>query len=207
LMSQQLENKSGLDSLCERCDVVVLGPGLGQSDWSEKVFDLMLVLDLPMIVDADGLNWLARKPAKRENWILTPHPGEAGKLLGCTTAEIQQDRINAVKAITHQYGGVCILKGAGTLIADQSGHLGLCDRGNAGMATAGMGDVLSGILGSLLGQQSFNQHSCIGTAKAGVWLHATSADDAVKNSGMPSLLASDVIDRLPDVLFSAGPGG
>ncbi len=200
LMSQHIENKSGLDRLCERCDVIVLGPGLGQSGWSEKVFDLVLDLDLPMVIDADGLNWLARKPVQRNNWILTPHPGEAGRLLGWTTAEVQRDRLRAVKAVTDQYGGVCILKGAGTLVASSVGHIALCDRGNAGMATAGMGDVLSGMLGSLLGQQSVNQLSDIQVAEAGVWLHGTCADNAAKKLGMPSLLASDVIDRLPDVM-------
>jgi NAD(P)H-hydrate epimerase len=198
LMSQCIENTPGLNRLCDRSDVIVLGPGLGQSDWSKKVFNTALDLHKPMVVDADALTMLAREPVKRDNWVLTPHPGEAARLLGCSTMEIQQDRLKSVIAITRKYGGVCVLKGAGTLVADESRKVQVSDNGNSGMATAGMGDVLSGIIGSLMGQNLSNFEA----AKTGVWLHGACADKKASEIGMASLLASDILEMLPAEILS-----
>ena len=197
-------------------DTIVLGPGLGQSAWSEQVFDRFIDCELPMVVDADGLNWLAQKSrhgtaVRRGNRVLTPHPGEAARLLHCTPAEVQADRLAAASEIAARYGGICVLKGTGTLVAcvdgdgvDGSGVDGdsakgavyLCDRGNPGMATAGMGDVLSGIVGSLLGQGL----PAIVAATVAVWMHSSAADAAADHIGERSLLAQDVIDRLASVI-------
>ncbi len=197
-------------------DALVLGPGLGQSEWSEKVFQHFIAItneiELPMVVDADAINLLARlnhQPADcRANWVLTPHPGEAARLLQCTVAEIQADRPAAAREIVAKFGGVCILKGAGTLVAhadradrtDQADRanpaMWISDQGNPGMATAGMGDVLSGIIGALLGQGM----PIITAATAGVWMHARAADTAVQHTGERGLLARDVIHHLAPVI-------
>lgn len=182
-----------------RADALVLGPGLGQSDWSAQVFERCIDSEPPMVVDADGLNHLARAGDSirpRSNRVLTPHPGEAARLLQSTTADIQADRPGAARAIADRFGGVCVLKGAGTLVVCASGEMLVCDRGNPGMASAGMGDVLSGITGALLAQGL----PAMAAAGAAVWLHATSADVAVKETGERGLLARDVIAGLAPLL-------
>jgi NAD(P)H-hydrate epimerase len=171
---------------------------MGQSDWSKNVFRTLIGLHKSMVVDADALTLLAREPVKRDNWVLTPHPGEAAKLLGCSTMEIQQDRLNSAVAITKKYGGVCVLKGAGTLVVDEFQEVEVCDNGNPGMATAGMGDVLSGIIGSLMGQNLSNFEA----AKTGVWLHGACADKKASQIGVASLLASDILEILPEKILS-----
>ncbi len=188
----------------DAADVIVLGPGLGQSEWSERIFTRFIDCKAPLVVDADGLNWLARispGPRRRPNWVLTPHPGEAARLLQCTAAEIEADRLRAVREIQAKFGGVCILKGAGTLVADADGGMFLCDRGNPGMATAGMGDVLSGVVGALVGQGLPLSQA----ASAAVWLHASAADAAARRLGERSLLARDVIDHLPQIIRQVEP--
>ncbi len=198
LMSQCMENKSNFEALCKRCDVIALGPGLGQSPWSLKLFEGLKESPGPLVVDADGLNHLAKTPFKRENWILTPHPGEAASLLNCDIKDIQKDRLGAVQKICEQYGGVCVLKGAGTLVASESGDVYVSDGGNPGMATAGMGDVLTGIIASLVGQGMSN----LDAAMSGVWLHSKCGDNVATILGMRALMAGDVIDELPAVLKS-----
>ena len=191
LMSQCVENEPGFAALMRRCDVVILGPGLGQDLWSENLFQQLISSSIPMVVDADGLNLLSKSPLKCEHWVLTPHPAEAGRLLGLTTEEVQRNRVAAVRAISEQYGGVCVLKGSGTLVAHRD-SLYLCDKGNPGMATAGMGDVLSGIIGSFIGQK----FSLLNAATKGVWLHSHCADSVSMESGMHSLVASDIVTQL-----------
>ncbi len=199
LMSRCLEDALELDASLHRCDAVVLGPGLGQGKWSESVFERVLSLGRPTVIDADGLNILSRSGMKNENQVLTPHPGEAARLLQCTPREIQNDRAEAAREITRQYGGVCILKGAGSLVADGPGEVTVCDRGNPGMASAGMGDVLSGIVGAWVGQgMPLPDAAC-----AGVWLHSACADQVAENLGETSLLASDVVNGLPGILVQS----
>jgi len=178
---------------------VVLGPGLGMSDWGAQVFARFIQVDAPMVVDADGLNHLARAgdAPRRSDWILTPHAGEAARLLRCQPADIAVDRPAAARAIADKFGGVCVLKGAGTLLAaDGDAPLMVCDRGNPGMASAGMGDVLSGITGALLAQGL----PVLEAAPAAVWLHSAAADVAAADTGQRGLLARDVIARLPKLL-------
>lgn len=170
--------------------VVGLGPGLGKTEWSQALWAEALKTDLPLVLDADALNLLAQAPQQRQNWILTPHPAEAARLLACSTQAIEQDRFAAIKALQQQYGGVIVLKGAGTLIAD-SQQVHVCLAGNPGMATAGMGDVLTGIITSLLGQGLSLMHA----ACAGVLIHALAGDQAAQR-GERGLVASDVINEL-----------
>lgn len=183
-----------LPTLLDRATVVVLGSGLGQSRWSKRLFRAVLARDIPMIIDADGLNLLAELPMipKDKSWVLTPHPGEAARLLGENTTTIQSDRHSAIMALEQRYGGVIILKGAGTLITTTGQATLHCLAGNSAMATAGMGDVLSGMIGGLLAQGLSRWEA----AQAGVFLHATAADRVVAATGKRSLLASDLFEMI-----------
>lgn len=174
--------------------VVGLGPGLGKTAWSQAIWTEALKANLPLVLDADALNLLAQAPQQRQKWILTPHPAEAARLLASSTQAIEQDRFAAIKALQQQYGGVIVLKGSGTLIAD-SQQIYVCLAGNPGMATAGMGDVLTGIITSLLGQGL----SLMDAACTGVLVHALAGDQAAKQ-GERGLLASDVINELRELV-------
>lgn len=173
-------------------DALALGPGLGQSDWSRKVFEYCLEHRSPDIIDADGLNLLARSPEKRDDWILTPHAGEAARLLQCEAADIQADRIAAIKEIVKQYGGICILKGSHTLIAVGDGNeekLWVCPYGNAVLAVAGTGDVLTGALVGLLAQGVETEKAAV----SAVVLHASAGDIHAAEHGKAGMLASDLM--------------
>jgi NAD(P)H-hydrate epimerase len=179
-----------LKPLIERASVIALGPGLSQEPWARPLWRSAVAADRSLVIDADALNLLARSPQKKEHWILTPHPGEAARLLTTETNTIQRDRFAAARAIVERFGGVCVLKGAGTLVA-ATDSMWLCDRGNPGMASAGMGDVLTGVIAALCAQGL----APIDAARLGVWLHATAGDDAA--GGAPiGLIASDLNDYL-----------
>jgi len=192
LMVHGVQQAAELDPLLSRASVVVIGPGLGQGRWSRQLFERVLASKLPLVVDADALNLLTRDPLSRDNWILTPHPGEAGRLLGQATSVIQQDRFAAIRRLVERYKGVLVLKGAGSLIAAASGPIRLCDQGNPGMASGGMGDVLSGVLAALLAQGL----GLFDAASAGVWLHGKAADLAAGEHGERGLLAGDLMPFL-----------
>ncbi|WP_051235040.1 bifunctional ADP-dependent NAD(P)H-hydrate dehydratase/NAD(P)H-hydrate epimerase [Marinimicrobium agarilyticum] len=188
-----------LEPWLARPTVLVVGPGLGQSPWSEQMLQQALQSGLPLVLDADALNLLAaHQPAgkARDNWILTPHPGEAARLLQTQTAEVQRDRFAAVHQLQHRYGGAAILKGAGSLVCSEPGRTGLVAAGNPGMASGGMGDVLSGLLGGLLAQGL----SVGSAAELGACLHAEAADLAVGDWGERSLLATDLIPAFCQLL-------
>ncbi|MFZ2404159.1 MAG: NAD(P)H-hydrate dehydratase, partial [Methylobacter sp.] len=161
---------------------------LGQSDWAKALFNAAISAGKPMVIDADGLNLLANAPAAKPDWILTPHPGEAARLLNCSTAYIQQDRFAAALSIQASYGGVAILKGAGTLIASEH-QLAVSNTGNPGMASGGMGDVLAGMIAGLLAQGLSLQDA----AQQGVYNHGLAADLAAEKDGERGLLASDLM--------------
>lgn len=187
LMSQGIEYPMQLHMLLKKAGVVVIGPGLGQDDWAHSLLAEVLATDKPCVLDADALNLLAQRDDRRANWILTPHPGEAARLLGCSTRGIGADRFAAVAALHHRYGGVCVLKGAGSLIADgQAIHV--ATTGNPGMASGGMGDVLAGIAGGLLAQGL----SLADAAKLAVYVHGEAADRA-SEQGERGMLASDLL--------------
>lgn len=197
LMVYGIESLHSAREIVEKGDVVAIGPGLGRDSWGRYLFHATIDLPMPFVVDADGLNLLADNPRKRGDWILTPHPGEAGRLLKKDTADIQKDRFDAVRKISQQYGGVCVLKGAGTLIAaEDSDEIYLCNQGNAGMATAGMGDVLTGIIAGLLAQKLRPMDA----ACLGVWLHANAGDRVMQAQGAIGMLASDLMPEIRIVL-------
>lgn len=180
--------------LAKSADALAIGPGLGLNDWGKRVFNGLIELDKPMVIDADSLSLLAgtAQGSRNANWVLTPHPGEAARLLQCSTTEIQDNRRAAALEIARQRNAVCVLKGAGTLVAAPSGEVALCDRGNPGMATAGMGDVLTGIVAAYLGLG----WSPFEAAKAAVWLHSATADYCAQQTSETTLLASDVVEHL-----------
>lgn len=191
VMVRAVATAEDLAPLLERATVLAVGPGLGRSDWSRALLEAALGATLPVVLDADGLNLLAERPGRRDDWVLTPHPGEAGRLLGCTAAAVQADRPAAARALQARFGGVVVLKGAGTLVAGSGGPLDLCDRGNAGLASGGTGDVLTGVIAGLAAQVGD-----LGTAaRAGVLVHALAGDDAARR-GERGLLAGDVVDNI-----------
>ncbi|MDQ4147235.1 MAG: NAD(P)H-hydrate dehydratase [Pseudomonadota bacterium] len=191
LMVHATEKPADLKPLLKRATVVALGPGLGQASWSRALLDAIVKIDTPKVIDADGLNLLATDPVSREDWVLTPHPGEAARLLGENTATIQGDRYHAVRMLQARYGGVCVLKGAGSLISSKE-RIAVCTAGNPGMASGGMGDVLTGVIAGLLAQSLNGQQA----AELGVCLHAAAADMAAADGGERGLLATDLFAYL-----------
>jgi NAD(P)H-hydrate epimerase len=182
-----VEDGIQLEPLLARASVIVLGPGLGQSAWSEALFQAALKTPLPLIVDADALNLLARQPRENQHWLLTPHPGEAARLLNVSVQEIQADRLYALKQLRHRYSGNVILKGANSLIINTQDQIFLCSRGHPAMASAGMGDVLTGVLAALVAQGL----SLAEAAPLGVYAHAYAGEKAASD-GKRSVLASDL---------------
>lgn len=180
-----------------KANAIIIGPGLGLAEWGQALFsNVMDSKKIPMVVDADGLRWLANNPQRRKNWVLTPHPGEAAVLLDVSTNEIEADRLQTAINITKKYGGVCVLKGAGTIIASEyENQVFIIRAGNPGMATGGMGDVLAGVIGALMGSGL----SIIDSAKVGAWIHGTAADKAAADLGERSLLATDLFEYIPVV--------
>lgn len=200
LMPKSLDSIADLKPLLERAGVLVIGPGLGKSDWSRQLLSQALETDLPLVLDADALNLVSKGgrglPSSRANWVLTPHPGEAARLLKITVAQVQADRFAAVKALQTRFGGAALLKGAGTLVADTD-KLSLAAVGNPGMAVGGMGDVLSGIIGGLIAQGL----SPIQAAQLGAVLHGSAADLAAEE-GERGMLATDLLPHLRQLVNS-----
>jgi ADP-dependent NAD(P)H-hydrate dehydratase / NAD(P)H-hydrate epimerase len=191
-----------LEPLLTRPSVLVVGPGLGRSPWSEQMLQQAFKSGLPMVLDADALNIIADMrvfPAitPRSNWLLTPHPAEAGRLLGLKTRDVSSDRFASVEQLHKKFGGAVILKGAGSLVAGDSGHIGVVTQGNPGMATGGMGDVLSGIAGALMAQGLAVEDA----ARLSAVLHANAADLAADEVGERGLLAMDVIPYVSQLLM------
>lgn len=181
-----------LEELVAKATVIVVGPGLGQDSWSKELWRLVLSSQLPLVVDADALRLLAQGIQVRDNWILTPHVGEAAALLGTESVRVLAQRETSVLAIQKRFHGVAVLKGHHTLLASSASPVRYCPAGNAGMATAGMGDVLSGVIGGLLAQGM----SLIAAAELGVYLHAKAGDQVAKEKGERGLMASDLYPYL-----------
>ncbi len=187
-----------LSPLLQKATVIVIGPGLGQSEWAKDLLITAILARKLMVIDADALNILANTTSARHKLalapstcVLTPHTGEAARLLVTTTSAIQQDRFAAAHNIQRKYSGVVVLKGAGTLIASED-DLAISTTGNPGMASGGMGDVLSGVIGALLAQGLALKDA----AQQGVFLHGLAADLAVEKDGERGLLASDLMPYL-----------
>jgi hydroxyethylthiazole kinase-like uncharacterized protein yjeF len=195
LMCHGIEDLPSLAPLLERASVVVIGPGLGRGQWGRKMLGAALACSQPLIMDADALNLLAESPAENDRVvqprIVTPHPGEAGRLLGCSSRDIEADRFAAARAISSRYAATAVLKGAGTLVCESGESIWVCAGGNPGMGSGGMGDVLSGIIAGLVAQGL----SPALAARAGVVLHASAADMAAAE-GERGMLAGDLMPAL-----------
>lgn len=191
LMVHAVSDVEQLDPLLGACDVVLVGPGLGQDVRGRSLWDRVRWHGGPVIADADALNLWAADPATRSDWIVTPHPGEAARMLDRSVQEIQSDRFAAVEALAKATGATAVLKGAGSLIADADGRTAVCPYGNPGMAVAGMGDVLGGVIASLWAQLGDSRAA----ADLGVLVHALAGDTAAEG-GERGLLASDLLGAI-----------
>lgn len=203
LMVSGVVSGQELEPLLEKPSVLVVGPGLGNSPWSEQMLQQAIKTGLPMVLDADALNILSQGRItlsdKERSLIITPHPGEAARLLSVTTSDIQADRFVAARKLSDNFNGVAVLKGAGSLIAaPDSEIIGICSAGNPGMASGGMGDVLSGVLGALLAQGL----PAATAAQLGTCLHAEAADIAAELRGERGLLATDLMEPLQHLVNS-----
>ncbi|HET6804464.1 MAG TPA: NAD(P)H-hydrate dehydratase [Frateuria sp.] len=198
LMAHAVDGPQALAPLLGRATVLALGPGLGQRAWGHALWLTALDSPLPLVLDADGLNLLAAEPRRFDGGrrvVLTPHPGEAARLLGCPIAAIERDRFAAARALAKRFGALAVLKGAGSLIADPEGRLDVCPWGNPGMASGGMGDLLTGLIAALLAQGC----SARDAARLGVGLHARAGDCAARE-GERGLIASDLLAPLRRLL-------
>lgn len=205
LMVRGVNHGSELQALMDAATVIVCGPGIGQGAWGQQMLQQVVASGKPRLLDADALNLLSTGAAQYTdnqtagNQILTPHPGEAARLLECTVPDVEADRVSAAMRLQGRYGGVVLLKGAGTVIASGQDIPAIVSGSNPGMATGGMGDVLSGIIGGLWGQFANAQSA----AEMGASLHLAAAGAASQSKGFMGLLPNDVIDALPAILSQA----
>ncbi|MFY0677982.1 MAG: NAD(P)H-hydrate dehydratase [Neptuniibacter sp.] len=199
VMCHSVETVAELKPLIFKADVVVIGPGLGNNAWSEQMLREVLTQHKKVVLDADALNLMVEKdlfnPGDAENWIFTPHPGEASRILDKTIPELLQDRFQTVLELQSKCGGTVILKGAGSLSTGGK-SISLCDKGNPGMAVGGMGDVLSGICGAFMCQGL----SAEVAARMAVYVHAAAADEITAVQGEIGLIPSDLCKVLPRVI-------
>ncbi len=191
LMFRGVESPDALGPLLQRADVIALGPGLGRAEWGRTLWQLAVASHQPLVVDADALNILAQSQDRARRWVLTPHPGEAARLLECSVGEVEADRFAAAAAICERYRGVCVLKGAGTIVHGPDEPPAVVQGGNPGMASGGMGDVLTGIIAGLLAQGL----GFTAAARLGAWVHAAAGDRAAA-AGERGLLALDLVAEL-----------
>ena len=200
IMSAAIRSANQLMALIEPASVLVVGPGLGQAAWGRSLLSAAANADRPQVWDADALNQLSGGELHLpKGSVITPHPGEAARLLGIDTRQVQADRPTAARALARKFNAVCVLKGAGSLVADAQGRLAVCNHGHPAMATAGLGDVLAGLVGALMAQHM----SAFDAACLAVWLHA-SAGQQVAGQGR-GLAASDVIPAIRQLLEEQQP--
>lgn len=207
VMTHAVSGTIELQPLLEKATAVVIGPGLGADIWAEELFKATLECDLPLLIDADGLNLLAKLGVPQEEkdilseqlnpkqWVITPHPGEAARLLDTTAEEVEANRFESIERLVEDFSATVVLKGAGTLVLSKGFIPAICSHGNPGMASGGIGDLLAGVIGSLMAQdEELNE-----AAQYGVSLHSAAADIYVEQHGEWGLLAGDlppIINRL-----------
>ncbi|MDI6605637.1 MAG: NAD(P)H-hydrate dehydratase [Candidatus Omnitrophota bacterium] len=205
-----LKSYAAINDFIKNVDLLIIGPGLGQEKSTQGLIrKLVSSVNKPMVIDADGLNALAdffchceesrpfvKRARRRSNLILTPHPGEMARLLGISAGMLQRDRKNIALRFAKKYKLTLVLKGHNTIVADYKGNVYINKTGNPGMATAGSGDVLTGIIGAFLGQglDAFN------AAKYAVYLHGLAGDLAAKDKTQIALIASDIIAKIPEAI-------
>lgn len=201
IMGHAVENAAALAALVERASVLAIGPGLARQAWGASLFDAAIDCGQPLVVDADALNLLSQRPRRLPpDAVVTPHPGEAARLLGCSTATVQSDRFAAAQSLVERFGCVVVLKGAGSIVAARDRKSQVITAGNPGMAVGGMGDLLTGVIAALRAQglPAFDAAAC------GALLHAVAGDDAAADGGERGLLPSDLLAHLRR---RSNPGG
>lgn len=199
-MSLGTSSANQLMNVLQKASVVVVGPGLGQTAWGRSLLSAAANAPLPQVWDADALNLLADKCVNLPpDCVMTPHPGEAARLLGLSIAEVQANRPAAAHALSDKYCAVVVLKGAGSLIASPDGRLAVCHQGHPAMATGGLGDVLAGLIGALRAQGM----DAFDAACLGVWLHANAG--ARQGTSGRGLAASDLIPAIRQLLEEQAP--
>lgn len=200
VMTLGVASANQLMGVLAHASVLVVGPGLGQAPWGRSLFSAAAQAKILQVWDADALNLLSNAGLElARGSVITPHPGEAARLLGISTEQVQADRPAAARALVKKYSVVCVLKGAGSLIAGVDGELAICNHGHPAMATAGLGDVLAGVLGALLaqGMRAFDA-ACLA-----VWLHARAGEQqGILGRG---LAASDLIPAIRQLLEEHAP--
>ena len=202
VMSKPVDSGQSLENYLDFPTVVCLGPGLGKDYWSEQMIYKSLENTYknktPILIDADGLNLLpefSKKLPLPKKIVLTPHLGEAARLLNTSLEKVKKNKISAAKRIANKYNSVVVLKSHETLICKED-KIYICDKGNPGMATAGMGDVLSGMISGLIAQKlSLFEAACLG-----VDLHARAGDIYSEKNNQQSLLPTDIIDLFARVI-------
>ncbi|MFT5704041.1 MAG: NAD(P)H-hydrate epimerase [Rickettsiales bacterium] len=179
-------------------DVIVIGPGLGKSGWAKRLLAMVLESNLPKIIDADALNIISqfKEVPNLENCIITPHSGEAARLLGISSKEVDLDRKNSIKQLCQKFSTTAILKGSGTLVLGKTNKIHQCQFGNSGMAAAGMGDTLSGIIGAFVAQKLNLEEAAI----FGVDIHSFAGDLVAKKQGEIGMIPSDLLEFLPQII-------
>ena len=200
VMTLGVSSANQLMDVLVHASVLVVGPGLGQAPWGRSLLSAAAQAKMPQVWDADALNLLSNADFKLTSGsVITPHPGEAARLLGISTSQVQGDRPAAARALVKKYSVACVLKGAGSLIADVDGRLALCDHGHPAMAAAGLGDVLAGVIGALLAQGL----SAFDAACLAVWLHARAGEQ--QGTMGRGLAASDLIPVIRQLLEEQAP--
>jgi len=195
---------AGIDAVIQaarNASAVAVGPGLSREPEIDDLVEALIArVTAPLVIDADGINALEGKigllaERKRKNLVLTPHPAEMGRLMGKTTVQVQSDRMGMVEDFFRRTGQTVVLKGPNSLVGDPAGRMYVNTTGNDGLATAGSGDVLTGILVTLLAQKM----RPVAAARTAVWIHGRAADHAVSETPKRSLMARDVLEVLPSV--------
>lgn len=189
-------NWNQLNEAVQRASVVLVGPGLGQTAETATMLEFLATIDKPLVIDADALRVSFLATLQTTRCVITPHPGEAARILQITSQQVQQDRLAAQLQLINNWPVVSILKGAGSLVGQQESALSLCAHGHAGMATAGMGDVLSGMIAGYLAQGL----SSLNAARSAVLIHAMAAEYYASEYAASGLIASDIIDLIPAVV-------
>lgn len=192
LMVRGIDDQDELAQVLRTASVLALGPGLGRGDWAQGLWRTALASGTPCVLDADGLNLLsAGGHALPARTVMTPHPGEAARLLECTVSEVERDRFGAARTLAVRFGAVVVLKGPGSVVAVEGQPCAVIDAGNPGMAVAGMGDVLTGVIAGLLAQGLDPWEAAV----CGTLLHACAGDQAARD-GQRGLLALDLMPQL-----------
>ncbi len=199
--SLSLKAREGLLEFAQKCDSFAIGPGLSQNrETGQLIRKLVAKINGPIVLDADGINAFCSHASELKKaggaLVLTPHPGELAKLTGKSVDEIRKNRKDIALGVAREYNIVLVLKGHQTVVAGPNGSLYINNTGNPGMASGGMGDILTGIIAAFLAQgvESFN------AAVLGVYFHGLAGDLALKDKGLLGLIATDILDKLPEVL-------